>query len=76
MRVTPRTPAVIPAQAGTQRKTKHAIYPFREGGEPREKQSTPTYHKHPTTPPVIPAQAGTQRGGARGAIPSPSMGEG
>ncbi len=32
--------------------------------EPREKQSTPTYHKHPTTPPVIPAQAGTQRGGA------------
>ena len=26
MRVTPQIPPVIPAQAGTQRKTKHAIY--------------------------------------------------
>ena len=61
---------------GNPEKNKARHLPLSRRLEPREKQSTPTYHKHPTTPPVIPAQAGTQRGGARGAIPSPSMGEG
>ena len=54
---------------GNPEKNKARHLPLSRRLEPREKQSTPTYHKHPTTPPVIPAQAGTQRGGARGGHP-------
>ena len=39
-------PPVVPAEAGTQRKTKHAIYPFREGRNPEKNKA----HRLPPSP--------------------------
>ena len=56
VRVTPRTPAVIPAEAGIQRKTKHTIYPFREAKGARK------HAVFPAGPAPYPdTGAGTQR---------------
>ena len=49
-------PPVIPAQAGTQRKTKHAIYPFREGVNPGKNKARRQSHTH--TPPLSQSEGG------------------
>ena len=67
MRVTPQIPPVIPAQAGTQRKTKHAIYPFREAKGVRKRSDRGGCPAQPAPYPDTGASAGGTpilRGGA------------
>ncbi len=59
-------PPVVPAEAGTQRKTKHAIYPFREGRNPEK-------NKARRLPPPSPKNWDTKKRTRRSAATTPPM---
>ena len=62
-----RKPHVIPADAGTKRKTKHATHPLRKakGDASAASRGMPGDSRRSAQSPVIPADAGTQKNKAR-----------